>query len=426
MTMVQRALQTDVHRHVEQILNSVSPLRLGEEMTEQLISSIPPFRGQTDEDFRAGLLLSCQSNLRTIWQQLLSGAPTDQVVPPHEAISWAHELVHRGMDLSVLLRAYRLGHAMVEERFETVAAELDIPREIRWRVLAEASRYLFAYVDAVCTRLVQDYEQERARWIRGAMAARAELVKAIIEGETVDARAATATLRYDVTRRHLGFIVWADAVAQGGAVGSAALDAAAVALAAEFGGGQVLTVQIGERVVWAWTAHTRPAEPEEVSASALHQGMRAAVGRPHQGLRGMARSHHEARAARRVSELLASRSATITGYRSVSLTALLTIDPGEATRFVEAELGKLADMTEATIRLRDTLRVYLDEKQSPTRAARRLGVHENTVTYRVKQSEEILKCSIDERRLELETALLLSEGLRGLRETHAVGGAPTS
>jgi DNA-binding PucR family transcriptional regulator len=333
------------------------------------------------------------------------------------------------MDLSVLLRAYRLGHAMVEERFETVAAELDIPREIRWRVLAEASRYLFAYVDAVCTRLVQDYEQERARWIRGAMAARAELVKAIIEGETVDARAATATLRYDVTRRHLGFIVWADAVAQGGAVGSAALDAAAVALAAEFGGGQVLTVQIGERVVWAWTAHTRPAEPEEVSASALHQGMRAAVGRPHQGLRGMGRSHHEARAARRVSELLASRSATITGYRSVSLTALLTIDPGEATRFVEAELGKLADMTEATIRLRDTLRVYLDEKQSPTRAARRLGVHENTVTYRVKQSEEILKCSIDERRLELETALLLSEALRGLRETsaaHRAGGAPTS
>jgi DNA-binding PucR family transcriptional regulator len=286
-------------------------------------------------------------------------------------------------------------------------------------VLAETSRYLFAYVDAVCTRLVQDYEQERARWIRGAMAARAEVVKAIIEGETVDARAATATLRYDVTRRHLGFIVWADAVAHGGAVRSAALDAAAVALAAEFGDGQVLTVQIGERVVWAWTARARLAEHEEVSASALHQGMRAAIGRPHHGLLGMARSHHEARAARRVSELLASRSATITRYRSVSLTALLTIDPGEATRFVEAELGKLAGMTEAMIRLRETLRVYLDEKQSPTRAARRLGVHENTVVYRVKQSEEILKCSIDERRLELETALLLSEGLLGLGETSA-------
>ncbi len=76
-------------------------------------------------------------------------------------------------------------------------------------------------------------------------------------------------------------------------------------------------------------------------------------------------------------------------------------------------------MTDTMARLRATLRVYLEEKQSPTRAARRLGIHENTVTYRIKQSEEIIKRSVDERRLELETALRLSEGLEGLRAAGA-------
>jgi DNA-binding PucR family transcriptional regulator len=411
--------QMDVHRHVERIVSSVSPMALGEEMTEHLITSIPELGGQTDQDFRVGLLLSCQSNLRTLWQQLLSGAPSDRVAPPQSAIAWAHELVHRGMDLSALLRAYRLGHAMVEERFESIAEELDIPREVRWRVLAEVSRYLFAYVDAVCTRLVDDYEQERARWIRGAMAARAELVKAILEGDAVDARTATAALRYDVTRSHLGFIVWADHVAHGESARSAALDAAAVALAAEIGSGAVLTVQIGDRVVWAWTTAARSAWPADLGSTALRAGMRAAIGTPHQGLAGMTRTHHEARAARRVGELMGQRAPTVLPYRSVSLTALLTTDPREAARFVEVELGRLAGGTSGMGRLRETLTVYLEEKQSPTRTARRLGVHENTVTYRIRQAETVLGCSIDERRLELETALLLAGGLSGLGDAEA-------
>jgi PucR C-terminal helix-turn-helix domain len=50
-----------------------------------------------------------------------------------------------------------------------------------------------------------------------------------------------------------------------------------------------------------------------------------------------------------------------------------------------------------------------------TRAARRLGIHENTVGYRIKQSEEVIRRSVDERRLELEIALRLAAELDGLR-----------
>jgi DNA-binding PucR family transcriptional regulator len=109
------------------------------------------------------------------------------------------------------------------------------------------------------------------------------------------------------------------------------------------------------------------------------------------------------------------RPGTVVRYESVALAALLTIDPAEAAGFVEAQLGELASDTDAAARLRATLRVYFEENLSPARTARRLGIHHNTVMYRVKRVEEILGRPVHEGRLELDVSLRLSEGLDGLR-----------
>ena len=39
--------------------------------------------------------------------------------------------------------------------------------------------------------------------------------------------------------------------------------------------------------------------------------------------------------------------------------------------------------------------------------AQRLGVHINTISYRLRQCEELLECPVKQRRFELEAALLL-------------------
>jgi len=129
----------------------------------------------------------------------------------------------------------------------------------------------------------------------------------------------------------------------------------------------------------------------------------------------MAESHAEARVARRVAELRALRPGAVVGYRAVDLTALLTADPVEAVRFTEAELGELIADTDSAARLRATIRVYLEENLSPARAARRLGIHQNTVVYRVKRTEELLGHAVEQRRLRLEVALRLSDMIGGLR-----------
>lgn len=377
------------------------------------MDSIPELGRLADEDFRAGLLLSCESNLTAIWRQLLTGASLDAIAPPAEAIAWSHELVHRGVPLPALLRAYRLGHGLAERRLEEAATELGMEPEIRWRMLARISHYLFAYVDVICTDLVNDYEQERAQWIRGAAAARAELVGAIVERQPVDARAASEKLRYDVARRHMALIVWADPPRAGQPAGS--LESEATALAAALGGGPVLTVPIGERVVWAWTSGDHLADDPNATRHRMGEGVRAAIGTCREGPAGMADSHDEALVARRVAELRAVRPGAVVGYRAADLTALLTADPVEAVRFTEAELGELLADSDAAARLRATLRVYLEENLSPARTARRLGIHQNTVVYRVKRTEELLGHAIEQRRLRLEVALRLSEMIDGLR-----------
>jgi DNA-binding PucR family transcriptional regulator len=413
MSTVRPDLEVRVRQQLEAVLSGLRPGPLAEEMADLLMASIPELDRAADEDFRTGLLLSCESNLTAIWGQLLTGASLDSIAPPAEAVAWSHDLVHRGVPLPALLRAYRLGHALAERRFEEAAAELEIEPELRWRVLAHTSHHMFAYIDAICTELVDDYEQERAQWIRGAAAARAELVGAIVERQAVDPRAASEKLRYDVSRSHVALIVWADP--SPAAKRRPALESEAAALSAALGGGPVLTVPIGARVVWAWTSGARLADDPATVGHRMGEGVRAAIGTLREGLEGMADSHDEARVARRVAELRAVRPGAVLGYRAVDLTAVLTADPAEAVRFAATELGELMADSDATARLRATVRAYLEENLSPARAARRLGIHQNTVVYRVKQTEELLGHPVEQRRLQLEVALRLSDMIDGLR-----------
>src|SRR6201985_3397528 len=126
MATVQPDLETVVTQHVEAVLAGLRPAPLAQEMADLLMTSIPELGRAADEDFRAGLLLSCESNVTAIWNQLLLGASLESVVPPAEAIAWSHELVHRGVALPALLRAYRLGHGLAERRLEEAAGGLGV------------------------------------------------------------------------------------------------------------------------------------------------------------------------------------------------------------------------------------------------------------------------------------------------------------
>jgi DNA-binding PucR family transcriptional regulator len=70
-----------------------------------------------------------------------------------------------------------------------------------------------------------------------------------------------------------------------------------------------------------------------------------------------------------------------------------------------------ADDDDHNARLRDTLRVFLQEKGSYKATAERLILHKNSVQYRVRKAAEALGHPIDEHRLQVELALLASQWL---------------
>jgi DNA-binding PucR family transcriptional regulator len=52
--------------------------------------------------------------------------------------------------------------------------------------------------------------------------------------------------------------------------------------------------------------------------------------------------------------------------------------------------------------------IFLEEGSSFVRAGRRLGIHANTVAYRVRRAESLLGRPVTERQLELRVALRLA------------------
>src|SRR5271165_70256 len=53
------------------------------------------------------------------------------------------------------------------------------------------------------------------------------------------------------------------------------------------------------------------------------------------------------------------------------------------------------EVDDTSMRLTSTLQVYLEENSSRARAAKRMGVHEKTISCRVKQAQEILERDLD-------------------------------
>ena len=326
-------------------------------------------------------------------------------------LAYAQEGAQRGIPLTTLIRSYRLGHAAAWERLTAlIAAHAGDPEQ---RAIATdlCSAWLFAYVDAALCLAEDFYSAERERWVRSTAATRAETIDKILAGAPIDTGVASQRLRYELDRQHTAVIAWLPAHEEGRDT-YAAMEAAISAIRDRLGATLALVHPLGILSMAAWISTHDAVSPRQLDDlrfdTPASRAVRIATGEPGHGIAGFRQSHNEAVRARRVAELAARPSGTITRYGRVALAALATADLDQARTFVQRELRGLAADDDLTTRLTATLRTYLDEHSSRTRTARRLGIHENTVSYRIKQVEEILGRSVAQRTLELRVALALA------------------
>ena len=379
--------------------------RLARAMNEHLFAMMPELRERDDGELLDETRVSCEVNIAQVTRLMSSGAGPDALVLPPEAAEWARSLVRRGITLVALLRAYRLGHAWLWDRWSQALHErIAVPEEL---VAAQerSSAYMFDYIDLISGVLVAEYGTERERMMRSAEQLRAETVRAILAGEAVDEEVATRRLSYELRRHHVALRV------SGRGHELRGLERCAREVAAVLGAGEPLAVSSGAASVDVWWGSYEPPEVAAFDDYVPPDGILVAAGRPDRGIDGFRRSHVEALEAARVAALAGEDAAAVTRYERVELASLLASDLPRARAFVAARLGPLAAPTEPAARLRETVLAYLAANGSATRVAKELFVHHNTVAYRVKRAEELLGRRVTEEPVELTCALALAAAL---------------
>jgi DNA-binding PucR family transcriptional regulator len=101
----------------------------------------------------------------------------------------------------------------------------------------------------------------------------------------------------------------------------------------------------------------------------------------------------------------------MTSYEDVAPLALMSSSVELLRAWVIETLGSLAEDDDHNARLRDTLRVFLQENGSFKATAERLILHNNSVQYRVRKAAEALGHPVADNRLHVELALLASQWL---------------
>jgi len=385
---------------------------LAERIGLRAVAVIAELHQPEDKDLEQLTVEAALPNVEAVLRGFATSESPSSAQAPEVTLNWVTTLAQRGISVAAIPRCYVIGLGLCDAALREAVRQLDAPEKVKWQLANSASQYLFGYCEKISGDLVDYYQRERELWVRSADSVRAELVHAIVAGRPVDPHATSAALGYNLERRHVALMVWADPRSQH-KPSMQALKRAAAAVAHKLKGVELLVVPAGSSMVWAWTGGPSVTDSPP-GALSVDAPLLASVGGIGYGLDGFIQSHRQARDGRRMSAVFSNPSRTVVRYHDVALSALLTQDLSAAGQFVKRELGELSLDTERSRRLRTTLVAFFEEGMSWGRTADRLGVHQNTVMYRVQQAKDLLGRSLTDRRLELEVALRLADAAANL------------
>jgi DNA-binding PucR family transcriptional regulator len=367
---------------------------------------------RTDTRVLALLAASVGENVATVLHVLQHGIDVGEVHAPAAAQEYARRLAQRGVPLTSLLRAYRIGAIRFQNWFLRELADHTADASTAGAAGIRIAEITATYIDQVSEELVSAYEAEKEKWLRNLSVARAARVRALLRGERVDLDSSEAILGYRLRQHHVGVVCWVTDLQPGGGA-LARLERATAEVAGEAGGtGRPIFLPQDESCAWAWlplgTGDTF-AVPAGIVGS--DDEIRFAVGAVGSGLPGFRRTHQQALGAHAVALAAGKAAPAVTSFADVAPLALMSNSVDLVRAWVVETLGALATDDDATARLRDTLQVFLKENGSFKATAERLTLHKNTIQYRVRKAEESLGRPIDENRLQIELALLAGRWL---------------
>src|SRR6266516_8070301 len=393
-----------------------------EDVYEVILRDIPELR--EDRPVLALLRSSVLSNVDTCLQVLQHQIDLADVQAPAMAVEYARRQAQRGMPLTVLLRAYRVGHTCFTDwLLRELARQTDDAHMITAATLG-MSQIVAGYIDQTSEEIVAAYARERESWLRSRSAARAARIRDLLSGARIDLRAAEATLGYRLRQYHAGVVCWTDDAPD--AVDNITRLERAIRAIAELvaGSSDPVFIPRDESSAWAWLplgirdTFTCPA----ASTAGVDGDIHCAFGDAAKGTAGFRLTHEQAVAAQAVAMAGGSAVPRAVTFGEVAPVAMMLGSAELLRAWVRSTLAGLAVDDEHHARLRDTLLVFLESGGSYKTAAERLMLHKNTVQYRIRKAKESLGRPVGEYQHDVELALRASHWLGSSVLRSGLGG----
>lgn len=330
-----------------------------------------------------------------------------------ECADVARDFARRGFELTTLLETIRIGSRVSSGGYIRAASVLIDDAEERADAIARLTEVFFASLERFSTQMSETYQRERERWLASRSAEKHGFITAFLAARPVDRRRMRDVLKYDLDGPHVAVVAWATETDD---AASSELETVICDELEALGATSSLVVEVGMGAAWGWGSMTKGAasEPRSDTPTAIN----VAISQVHSGELGFRRAHREAMDVEHLLRLADPAMPRRVHYADVELATLLAADLERAQYFVRGQLGPLAIDDERMERLRTTLWLYLENERSVATVANLQFVARNTVTYRVKQAETLMGRRIEDARLNLQPALLLTRvlGHRVLQE----------
>ena len=299
---------------------------------------------------------------------------------------------HAGRSLDALLAAYRVGARLAWRRFVETGREAGLAPE----VLYDLGEAIFAYIDEISAESADGYAQEQSAAAGEAQRRRRRLVRVLAEDppaseETI--RTAAAAAGWALPRRLAALVV-----PGGEGAPEDELDADAAALARRIGADAV-GAEVGGRLCLFVGDPGAPGRRRALEAAL--GGARAGLGPPVPWPRASA-------SLRRAGSALGLGLDGLVVAEEHLATLLLAADPALGAELAAARLAPLEGLAATQReRMESTLRAWLDRPGQVQAVAAALGVHPQTVRYRMTRLRELFGDRLEDPEARFELGLAL-------------------
>jgi hypothetical protein len=370
-------LPPEIARILRPVLSDVA-----DEMIEA-VRAVPAYARPLEGPFGAGIRAGVQEALRHLLAEIEAGGP---VARSDVYQSLGRGEMRAGRSLESLLSAYRVGARVAWRRFAAAGVAAGLEPETLY-LLAES---IFAYIDVLSAESAEGHALEQSAAAGEAELRRRRLVRILVREPAADRS------EVEAAASEAGWILPRTLAAL--AIGGASREAAALRLPAD-----AIYEMLGELTCAVVPDPDGPLRRNAIERAVLETGASAGLGTT-VSWPDAAVSFARARAALALNGGLPA----LTVAREHSGELLLRSDRRLAAELASDRLAPLTDLPPSSrVRMTETLRAWLGEQGRLGAVAQRLGVHPQTVRYRLVRLRELFGDALEdpEQRFWLELAL---------------------